>query len=144
MPWFFVVTRFRHGERRPESSVEHFTGFVVPRYAFCRTVKVDGAAQTVRNIRQVHQQRGLVAFLDRSIQVLLLVGDHRVDKIGKVVSLTVCLRPGFMVWTQPGLVGIVALDGQITFGAVEDISNRAGRVFAAACRPDRLPERRRS
>src|ERR1041385_6992286 len=71
-----------------------------------------------------------MAFVHRRRQILLFGGDHRVDKVGEMISLAIGLRSGFLAWTEPRLIGIVALDGEVALRPVENVSDGIFRAFS--------------
>src|ERR1017187_7872950 len=105
---------------------EHTIGLRVVDDFFLRGVEVQRAAEAVRYVRQVHQGAGNVAFFNRRAEVFLLAAAHAIDEVGEVILLALAFRSGLVMVAQPGLVALVLLDGQISLGAVVEISDGAG------------------
>src|SRR5450631_377315 len=123
---------FRHDVRRAIGAAEQRVGFVVADDLFCRGVEFQGAAEAVGGVGQVHQRGGDVGFFDGGVDVLGAAAADAVDEIGVVVAGGFAVGAGLDFVGEPGLVGVVAIYGEVTVGAVEEVADRVGLgVFGA-------------
>src|SRR5215475_1021285 len=77
----------------------------------------------------MHQRRREMALLDVGVQVLALATANGFDEVFPVAPAFATRRPRLLLLAQESLVGVVPLDGHVTFRAVEDV---ADAVAAAA------------
>src|ERR1700719_2073621 len=83
----------------------------------------------------MHQRGRDVGFLDRRMDVLGATAADAIDEVGVVVAGASAVRAGFDLIGDPRFVGVVAVDGQVAVGAVEDV---ADGVSLGVLRPEGL------
>src|ERR1700675_1908878 len=76
-----------------------------------------------------------MGFLDRRMNVLGATAADAIDEVGVVVAGASAVRAGFDLIGDPRFVGVVAVDGQVTVGAVENV---ADGVSLGVLRPEGL------
>ena len=71
-----------------------------------------------------------MTFSDRRTEVFLLTAADAVDEVGPEVPSAFPMRAGFLLGSDPRLVGIVAADGKVAVRSVEDVADRVRRASA--------------
>src|SRR5258706_10670125 len=77
---------FRHYKRRTIAAVQKPSGLLVPNDLLSRGIEAHRASQTVRGIRQMHQRRRNVCFLDRRMNILSTAAANAINKVRIVVA----------------------------------------------------------
>src|SRR5262249_57494553 len=71
----------------------------------------------------MHQRRREMALLDVGVQVLALATANGFDEVFPVAPAFAPRRPRLLLLAQESLVGVVPVDGHVTFRAVEDVAD---------------------
>src|SRR5215467_327863 len=87
----------------------------------------------------MHQRRREMAFFDIGVQVFALATANGFDEVFPVTPAFATRRPRLLRLAQEGLVGVVPVDGHVTFRAVEDVADAVAvfeRPLFIAAMPD--------
>ena len=104
---------FRHDVRCAIGAAEEAIGFVVADDLLLGGIEVQGAAEAIGSIGQMHERRGDVGFLDRRMNILGATAANAIDEVRVVVTGSFAGGAGFDFIGEPRFVGVVAVDGEI-------------------------------
>src|SRR5215470_18258201 len=71
----------------------------------------------------MHQRRREMALLDIGVQVLAIATANGFDEVFPVTPAFVTRGPRLLLLAKESLVGVVPVDGHVTFRAVEDVAD---------------------
>src|SRR6202035_147608 len=104
---------FGHNVRCAIGAAQQAIGFLVADDLLLGGIEFQGAAKTVRGVREVHECRGDMSFLDGRVNVLSATAADAIDEIGVVVGGAFASGAGFDLIGDPSFVGVVSIDGEI-------------------------------
>src|SRR5690348_5724975 len=138
--WYGASDGLRNDKRRAVSPAQKPVGFFVANDLLFVRIEAKRATEAIRRIRQMQQGAREVPLLDRGTNVLRAAAANAINEIGEVVCVRFPGRAWLDVRGEPGLVGIVAVDAQVTLRTEEDVSDGIGlRIHDTGDRLSVLP-----
>src|SRR5215831_1976316 len=116
----------RHDVGCAITATQETVGFVIPDDLLLRRVVLQGTPQAVRGVGQVHQCRRDVGLLDRGMNILGAAAANAINEVCEVVASCFTGRPRLGLLGQPGFIGIVPVNGEITIRAIKDVADGVG------------------
>src|SRR5689334_24925927 len=92
---------------------EQSVSFLVPRHFPLLRIEVQRPPDAIRDVRKVHERRGICTFLDLMVQVLALAAPDCIHEVLPVVPPLTLLRAGLLIAPEERLVRVVSVDRHV-------------------------------